>query len=151
MDHEYQHIGSHLRNRGEILDWIVRQVFGETRVDHVARGVEQQRIAVGSGTRDRRSPDVSACTAAVLDYDRLAPAPAELFPEDTPQCIRRSAGRERYHQFDCLIGVALGSDGLRCQHQPWAQQGTRERGRRPELHHWLPCPFSNCCRMWQVR
>ena len=105
----------------------------------MAGRVEQQRVAVGSSARDHGRPDVAARPAPVLDDHSLAPALAELFPQDAPKRVSRSSRRKRDHQPNGLVRVGLSNRRLQTrENQERAQQGMRKRTEQPRVHLFLP-------------
>ena len=139
MHDQHQHVGGELGDRREVLDGVVGEVVHQARVDDMVRGVEQQRVAVRRRARHDGRADVAAGPAAVLDHHGLAPALRELLAEDAAEGIGRSAGRERHHQLDRLVGIGLGKRGpQRCDRQDGGQHGRHELSECALLHCFLP-------------
>jgi len=63
----------------------------------VARGGEEQRVAVGRCLGDAGGADSAARAGAVFDDDRLLQCRRHLAAESPRQNLARAAGRERHH------------------------------------------------------
>jgi len=100
-------IGSHARNRIEILDRIVeRPALEQSLVDVRLRPAEQDGVAIRRSADDRSGAERSAAPADILDHHR-AKERLELVRQRTADEVVGAAGRERNDQPDRARRIAL--------------------------------------------
>jgi hypothetical protein len=100
-------IGSHARNRIEILDRIVeRPALEQSLVDVRLRPAEQDGVAVRRSADDRSGAERSAAPTNVLDHHR-AKERLELVRQRTADEVVGAAGRKRNDQPDRPRWIAL--------------------------------------------
>ena len=59
-------------DRREVLLRVVRQALVDERIDHEARGIDEQRVTVGRRLRDDLRADDAVRARLVLDHEGLA-------------------------------------------------------------------------------
>jgi hypothetical protein len=104
---QHQHVGRDFRDRREVLDRIIWQLFVQARIDDMARCIEQQCVAIRSSPCDHLRAEIAAGAAAVFDDHRLAPRFVQLVGEHAAQCIRGAASRKRHDEADRPVRIAL--------------------------------------------
>src|SRR6516164_1729334 len=100
------------RDRGEVLERIIRQVAGGYGIEHhgdIHHG--EQGVAVGCHLGDARGRDRGIGAGLVFDHHRLVPHLAQALAGDAHEDIGRSARRERHDDADGSIGIALAVGG----------------------------------------
>ena len=100
------------RDRGEVLERIIRQVAGGDRIEHhgdVHR--REQGVAVGRQLGDARGGDCGVGARLIFDHHRLAPHLAQTLPDHASENVGRPAGRERHDDADCSVGIGLAVGG----------------------------------------
>ncbi len=103
-----QEIGRVARHRHgqEVLVRIVRHFGVEARIDHVARGHEQDRVAVGRRLRRVAHAEIAAGAALVLDDELLLELLRKLL-RDQPRRDISGARRGKWHDdLDRMVGIA---------------------------------------------
>ena len=86
MHHQDVGLRRQHHDRDEVGEKIEIEV-GVARVDGVAHGAEQQRVAVLGGAGDEARCDVAAGAGAVLDHELLAEQAAERLGNDARRDI----------------------------------------------------------------
>ena len=131
IDHHDVRIGGGHRDRREILQRIVRQLFIDGGVDRDRSGLaEQQRVAVGLGFVDEIGADDRTGTAAVLDHDRLPDRLADPFGNDARDRVGAAAGGVGHDQPNRVRGIFVGVRGeRRCQCGRRQRKGERNAPR----------------------
>ena len=64
--------GSHLADRREIFDHVIRQLFEKHRVHGIGHAAHQQRVTIGGGTRHQLRTDVGAAAGTIFHDHLLA-------------------------------------------------------------------------------
>src|SRR5262249_45107431 len=121
------------RDRGEILERIIRQVAGGGGVEHHGDGHHGgQGVAGGRHFGGARGRDRGIGAGLVLDYHRLAPHLAHALAEHADEDVGRPARGKRHDDADRAIGIAdavrssLGSRARDREHADEAcETGTR--------------------------
>src|SRR5262245_37052393 len=132
MDDDGVRRRARLGDRDEVPVGIVGRLGEQARIDHVARGHEQDRIAVGRRPGGGTHAEVPGGTTLVLDDELLAELFRQLVPDQERHHVGRAAGRERHDDAHGLGRVGLREGGAR-QEQRGAQ------GREPcERDHEVP-------------
>ena len=100
-----------IRNGGEVADGIVGQLH-QADVDRYGCDVaDHQRVAIRRRFGRQVHADRAACTASVIDDERLSPALGELLIDRAGEQIRATAGRQRHDEPNrlrrkaCLFGM----------------------------------------------
>ena len=65
----------------------------------------KQRVPIGRGLGDEFSAEILCSSRLILDNDGLAPSRRQFFSNDSGQCIRGWAWRQRNNDFYCVIRV----------------------------------------------
>src|SRR5712691_10077247 len=94
--HEHVALHADVGDAREIADRVIRRVRAEQRRDVVARGGEDERLAVGRRSGHARRADRAARSGAVVDDRRLPERRAELAVEGARQHLARAARSERH-------------------------------------------------------
>ena len=103
----------HLGDGGEILRRVVAGGFRHRRdVGERRRIAEQQRVAIGVGTRHRLRGDRAAGAAAVVDDHALAERGRHAVTDQPCQDVGRTAGSGRHDELDDLVRIGLGIGGI---------------------------------------
>ena len=112
IDHRSQRIGSSLRDRGEVAEGVVGQLFVDERVrsDRAHRSIDQ-RIAVGLRLGSGFHSDNGVGAGAVLHDALLAPELAHLLGENARLQIHAGACRLRHDDANGTVGVIVGRLG----------------------------------------
>src|SRR5690349_7083360 len=110
MRHENLRQDRNERYRREILDWVVRQLPDETRIDRVrGRSAEQPRVAVGRRMGGELCAYDSPAACAVVDDDLLAEVLRKFLGNDASDDVGAAAGRQRNDPAYRTIGIRRGA------------------------------------------
>ena len=98
--HHHRQIGDQ-RKQAEVPRGIVGQLLVEQRIEHEdRRRREEQRVAVGLGTRRGFGADRALRTGLVLDHHRLFQVAAEIFADHAAEHVGRAARGIGHDQLD---------------------------------------------------
>src|SRR5262249_6062703 len=106
-DVQERHVFGRERDRGEILERIIRQVAGGDGIEHhgdIHHG--EQGVAVGRHFGDARGRDRGIGAGLVLDHHRLAPYLAHALADNASKDVGRPARGKRHDDADRAIGIA---------------------------------------------
>src|SRR5476649_2254570 len=106
----------------------------QDRVDRVAAGDREERVAVGRRLDRGLCAQIAAGARLVIDDHRLAQPRRKLFGDETAGEVRAAARRERRHELDRARGPGVGEgrpDKARC----YEASCGRTREKRPATHH----------------
>src|SRR5207245_1318641 len=95
-----------IRHRDEVLLRVVRQALVHRRVDDEARGIDEQRVAVGRRLRHDLRADDAVRAGLVLDDEGLAELLLELRADHARYGVR-TTGRRGDHHAHRLARIAL--------------------------------------------
>ena len=130
-----EHIGrpAQIGDVGEIAHRVETRILVHGGREHVrGHAGDDERVAVGLGTRHRLGADETAAAGAVLDEELLAEHRAELLAEHAPQEVVRAAGRVGHDHPHRLGGPVGGRGGGRHRDVEGDQRG------KQSLHACLP-------------
>ena len=98
----------HLRHGDQIVQWLDRKLGEHVGVDrHGADVAEQERVAVGIGSRRNLHADVAGCTRAVIDHDLFLEQFGHARLQNASDKIGGATRRERHHHAHCAGRVIL--------------------------------------------
>src|SRR5207245_6676612 len=103
-----------IRHRDEVLLRVVRQALVHRRIDDEARGIDEQRVAVGRRLRHDLRADDAVRAGLVFDYERLAELLLELRADHARHRVR-PAGRGGDDHAHRLVRIALRVRSRRCR------------------------------------
>jgi hypothetical protein len=106
-DIQARHLGKQ-RDRLEVLDRVVGQLFEDERVDRERADVAEHDRVLVVGTRDLGHRDVAGAARLVVDEDALAEQLAELGGGRAGDDLRAAAGSERHDEADRLRRPGIG-------------------------------------------
>ena len=99
-------------DRRKILHRVVRTVLDQALIDGMGlAGAEDQRVAVGLGTRHRVGADDARSAGAVLDHDRLPQLGCRLLRDQARHDVDRPAGRVGHDDGDGAARKTLRASG----------------------------------------
>ena len=125
-----QHIGR-IRDQtdgDEVALGIVGDLGVEARIDHEARGHDEQRIAIGRGMRRVAHADVAAGTGLILDVELFAELIAEFARQNAGDCVGWSPGRKRHDQPNGMVWIVRRLQRRRHDHHRADEQRDEAQG-----------------------
>jgi hypothetical protein len=131
---EQHRLRAERRDLDQVLARVVGQVGIQRRVDRVARGVDEQQVAVGRRPRHGDRGDRAAGARAVLDHHRLAPELGELAADGAGDDVGHAPGREGDHH----------AHRLRRKRLRGRARGEREQGGREARLQRRGCAHQRC-------
>ena len=108
IDRHQNRGGSDHRNRRKIGNGVVGQLCVDARIDDVTGRHQQQRITVRRSFGDDFGAEHAACSAAIVDHDRLAQARAQLLTKHAGDNVGAAARRIRDNEPDRPGGKCIG-------------------------------------------
>ena len=120
----HHHVGQAGQGRDahQVVQGVVGQVGVNGRVHHVARRVNQKRVAIGRCLGHLVGCNGAACARFVFNDDRMTQSGGEFFGHRAGHNVGTAAGRKGHHKLDALLGPILGlrrhaesADGNGCQ------------------------------------
>src|SRR5215207_1506202 len=97
-----QHVGrnSGERNRGEIFEWFIRNLWVEARINDITRRHYGHRVPVRRRTRRTTDAEIAAGAGLVFDIKLLPQTLGELLANKASDHIRRSCRSIRHNDFN---------------------------------------------------
>src|SRR5262249_37509138 len=130
MDHKDARREDHERDRGQVLDRIVRQLFVQARIDGNGGTGHHQRVAVGRGLGGTLDRNIAASASRILDQDGFAPGLGKLVCKQPRRDVRGTAGRKTDENSNGFVRVGgLGKSVVRSE-----QRRQRSKESAYELH-----------------
>ena len=115
-----------LRDRREVAHRIVRHLAVEAGIDGVSgHRRHQQRVAVGSGFRDRVGADIAARARPVLHEELLAEQLRHPGAHDAGDDVGRAAGGKRHHDADRFRWIGVLGAAPRSRPARWPSRWSR--------------------------
>src|SRR5215831_14321364 len=113
MDHKHARREDHERDRGQVLDRVVRQLFVQARIDGNGGTGHHQRVTVGRGLCGTLDRNIAAGAGRILDQDGFAPGLGKLVCKQ-PRCdVRGTAGRKTDENSNGFVRIGgLGKPGF---------------------------------------
>ena len=142
--HHDDGVEDHERDRGEVGDRIVAELWREEDIGGLKVTREEHGVAVGSGTGGSLGREIAAGTAAVLDCHLLAPYLGQPGRDQAADRVGAAARRERHDQTN-----EAGGPGLCLRERRAAEHAGRKRrpcgqfNQSAAADHGGPTPLSN--------
>src|SRR5215813_3401107 len=130
MDHKDARREDHERDRGQVLDRIVRQLFIQAWMDGNGGTGHYQRVAIGGGLCGTIDRNIAASAGRILDQDGFAPGLSKLVCKQPRRDVRGAARRKTDENSNGFVRVGgLGKPVVRSEQR-------RQRGKESayELH-----------------
>ena len=140
--HDVRHV-VHGRDRRDVADEIEIELVVERRVDRVESTDQEQRVAVGRGTRDRLGGDVAAGSRTVVDDERLTEPLREPLTYQARRDVRTASGREANNDAHRPRRIGLRPRDPRDGRQRGSARGEMEKISARKFHFEPPSRFTS--------
>ena len=119
MGHQHQRRSGQLRDKGKVLERVVRQRHAVGSIDGVDVGGQQECVTVGRRRGNCARRDDGVATGLVLDHYRHAERCRQALGQSARHHVRAAAGRERHddaHRLAWKISRACLNRQTQCEH-----------------------------------